>query len=320
MAQALTPPPVTVAVVSYNTRELLTRCLRSLAGDALSGRARVVVVDNGSADGSAAAARTVAPWAEVIAREDNVGFGAAVNLVARDSASAWLAVANADVELHPGALATLLAAGDDPRVGAVAPRLVLPDETIQHSVGPLPGIALALAFALGLHRLNRQLGDRLCLEGAWDPERSRHVPWAVGAFLLVRRSAFDAVGGFDERQWMYAEDLDLGWRLRDAGYWTRFVPGATVRHVAAAATGAAFGDERRRRRRYMAATYRVVARRRGSAYSRATAAINALGAAARLVWLLPAAVVDRSQRGAARDTADWLVAHLHGAGRGHREP
>jgi GT2 family glycosyltransferase len=315
----VTDAPVTVAVVSYNTRELLTRCLRSLADDARAGRARVVVVDNGSVDGSAPEARAQAPWAEVIALDDNVGFGRAVNLVARDSRSAWLAAANADVELHPGALAALLTAGDDPRVGAVAPRLVLPGGGVQHSVGPLPGIALALAFALGLHRLNRRLGDRLCLEGAWDPERSRHVPWAVGAFLLVRRSAFDAVGGFDERDWMYAEDLDLGWRLREAGYRTRFVPGASVGHFAAAATGAAFGDERLRRRRYMAASYRVIARRRGSFYSRATAVINALGAAGRLAWLVPVAVVDRSRRPTARDTADWLVAHLQGARGGHRE-
>ncbi len=79
---------------------------------------------------------------------------------------------------------------------------------------------------------------------------------------MVRRSAFEAIGGFDEREWMYGEDLDLCWRLADAGYRVRYVPQARVAHVEAAATAAAFGDERRRRRRFMAATYRVIARRR----------------------------------------------------------
>jgi GT2 family glycosyltransferase len=312
-----------VAVVSHATRDLLLRCLGSLAADALSGRARVVVVDNGSSDGSAAAAREAAPWAEVVELRENVGFGAAVNLVAARSDSAWVAAANADVELRAGSLAALLAAAGDARVGALAPRLELPGGEAQDSVGPLPGVVVALAFGLGLHRVSRRLGQWLCLPGCWDPTRARDVPWAIGAFLLLRRSAFDAVGGFDERQWMYGEDLDLCWRLRDAGYLTRYVPGATVEHVAAAATGAAFGDERRRRRRYMAATYEVIADRRGPAHARATAAINALGAAARLAWLVPIALVDRSRRATARDTAHWLIAHLEGLHPvrrdGHRE-
>lgn len=319
----MSAPPVTVAVVSYDTRDLLLRCLGSLAADARAGRAGVVVVDNGSADGSAAAAREAAPWAEVVELRENVGFGAAVNLVAARSDSAWVAGANADVEVRAGSLAALLAAGGDARVGALAPRLELPGGEVQDSVGPLPGVLVALAFGLGLHRVSRRLGERLCLPGCWDPARARDVPWAIGAFLLLRRSAFDGVGGFDERQWMYGEDLDLCWRLRDAGYLTRYVPGATVGHVAAAATGAAFGDERRRRRRYMAATYQVIAGRRGPARARATATINALGAAARLAWLVPLALVDRSRRATARDTADWLIAHLQGLHRvrsdGHRE-
>jgi GT2 family glycosyltransferase len=313
---AVSAPPVTVAVVSYNTRERLLRCLASLAGDVRDGRARVVVVDNASVDGSAGAAREAAPWARVIALADNIGFGAAVNLVAAQSDGEWLAVANADTEVRPGSLPRLMAAGADPRMAALAPRLVLPDGAVQHSVGPLPTVALALAFAIGLPRVSGRLGDRLCLEGYWDSGRERDVPWAIAAFLLLRRSAFDAVGRFDERQWMYAEDLDLGWRLHDAAYRTRYVPDATVGHVAAAATGVAFGDERRRRQRYMAATYRVIALRNGVGHARVTAVVNALGAAGRLAWLVPLGLLDRSRRARARDTADWLIVHLRGTGAG----
>src|SRR5581483_2913353 len=129
----------------------------------------------------------------------------------------------------------------DRGIGAVAPRLIRPDGRTQHSVWPLPTLALAIAFTLGLARVLPGTGERLCLEGYWNPDRAREVPWAIGAFLLLRRAAFDAVGGFDERQWMYAEDLDLGWRLHDAGWSTRYEPAARVLHADGAATAVAFG-------------------------------------------------------------------------------
>jgi N-acetylglucosaminyl-diphospho-decaprenol L-rhamnosyltransferase len=308
----MSPPPVTVAVVSFNTRELLLRCLASLGDDVRAGRARVVIVDNGSDDGSAAAARRFAPWVQVIERPDNPGFGAAVNLVARHSDSPWLIAANADVAPAPGALQELLAAAGDDAVGALAPRLVAADGSTQHSVWPLPTVALAALFALGLPRLWPALGERLCLEGRWDPEVARTVPWAIGAFLLLRRTAFDAVGGFDERQWMYAEDLDLGWRLRDRGYRTRYVPRALVAHSAGAATEPAFGDARRRR--FTRAGYVVIARRRGPAAARLTAAVNVAGAAFRVVRWLPLGARGHRRRAALRESVSWLIAHLDGLG------
>jgi N-acetylglucosaminyl-diphospho-decaprenol L-rhamnosyltransferase len=303
-------PEVTVAVVSWNTRELLLRCLASLHDEVRAGRARVVVIDNGSADGSAPAAREHAPWAEVIALDANPGFGAAVNRVAGVARTPWLMAANADVALRPGALTALLAAGREPTVGAMAPQLVLPGGAVQQSVGPLPSPAQALALAVGAHRLWPGLGDRLCFDGAWDPARARDVPWAVAAALLLRRSAFDAVGGFDERQWMYAEDLDLCWRLRDAGWATRYVPDAVVDHASGAATAIAFG--RQRRMRFMRETYRVIERRRSVPVARATAAINVLGAAARLAWMAPLAVMSPRWRSPARDVLGWLLAHRQG--------
>jgi GT2 family glycosyltransferase len=302
---------VTVAVVSWNTRDLLVRCLRSLEAEAVSGRARVVVVDNGSSDGSADAARRAAPWAEILRAEGNLGFGPAVNLAARRSDTGWLAIANADVAPEPGALDALVRCGDRDRgIGAVAPRLILPDGRTQHSVGPLPTVPAAAAFALGLARLIPGLGDRLCLEGYWDPERGRDVPWAAGAFLLLRRDAFDAVGGFDERQWMYAEDVDVCWRLHDGGWTTRYEPAARVAHANGAATAGAFGPQRTAR--FMRATYVVIARRRGVAAAWATAAINVAGTAARLVALTPAALVTPRRRGPWRDCRRWLAAHRQG--------
>jgi len=302
--------PVTVVVVSWNTRPLLLRCLDSLAADAAAGLARVWVVDNGSGDGSADAARDHAPWAEIVETGENLGFGRAVNLVARRTDSEWLACANADIALEPGALAALLGVTGGERLGCIAPRLVLADGSTQHSVFPLPTLPFTVAFNLGLQRIAPAFGDRLCLEGYWNPERARAVPWAIGAFLLLRRSAFAAVGGFDERQWMYGEDLDLGWRLHDAGWITRYEPAAHVRHAAGAATEIAFADDRVAR--YTRATYAVLARRRGAAVTVLTAAVNVAGAAARIAWTAPLAVLSRRHRGSLAAARMWLRVHLEG--------
>ena len=268
-------PDVTVAVVSYETRSHLRECLESLrgAGD-------VWVVDNGSTDGSREMVREEFGWATLVEPERNLGYGAAVNLVASRTATPWLVAANADVAVEPGALDALLAAAAaDPRAGAVAPRLVLPDGSTEHGVYAFPTLAFTAAFVSGVASL---FGDRLCLPGAWDPDRARRVPWAIGAFLLLRREAWEAAGGFDAEQWLFAEDLDLGWRLRQAGWATRYEPRARVRHAGSAATGAAFGDERTDR--WMRATYAWIERRRGRLEARAVAVLNVVGALARAVF------------------------------------
>ena len=266
---------VAIAVVSWNTRADLERCLRALAPDVESGLASVHVVDNGSTDGSPKLVRTQFAWATLVEPGENIGYGRAVNLVAERTTTPWVAASNADVEPEPGALRTLLAAADA-RTGAVAPRLILPDGSTQHSVYGFPTIPLLLAFNGGLHRVVPGLGDRLLLEGRWDPSRPRTVPWALGAFLVVRRRAFDEVGGFDPAQWLYAEDVDLGWRLARAGWRTRYEPCARVRHAAGAAARQAFGE--RPYERWMAATYDWIERRYGRRRRMVAAALNLAGA------------------------------------------
>lgn len=274
-------PEVVLAVVSWNTRDLLGRCLESIAPAAEAGRVAVWVVDNGSADGSADLVSERFGWAELVRSPVNLGFGAAINLVAERTRSPWIAAANADVELGGVAIETLLAAGEaNPDAGSLAPRLATPSGRTQHSVHSFPSLRLALAFNLGLARALPGLGDRMLLDGYWDPARNRTVDWAHGAFLLLRRRAFEAVGGFDPEQWLYAEDLDLAWRLARAGWRTRYVAAATVRHVGGAATRQAFGEQSSAR--HVAASYDWLVRRRGVASARAYAALNTLGSALRL--------------------------------------
>jgi GT2 family glycosyltransferase len=300
---------VAVAVVSWNTRDLLDRCLRSLRPEHERGLAEVWVVDNASTDGSAEMVRERFPWVRLVASEENLGFGRAVNLVAERTASDWVAPANADVALRPGALDALLeSAARDPRAAVLAPRLVLPDGRTQHSVFAFPSIPFTLVLQTDLFRLWRGLGDRLALPGHWDTERARRVPWAVAAFLLVRRDAWEVVGGFDERQWMYAEDLDLGWRVREAGWVTRYEPRAVVDHEESASTKQAWGDELAPV--WQRSTYGFMARRLGMPRTRAIALVNLVGQALRWLALAPAARSDPGRHRAHHEALGrWVAVH-----------
>jgi GT2 family glycosyltransferase len=300
--------PFHVVVVSYRTPGLLDRCLESLTPEIAAGRASVVVVDNAPGDGSAELVRERHADVRLVEPGTNLGFGAAVDLGAVGSRAAWICPANADVAVRPGALRALLAAGDaDPDAGILAPRLLAPDGATQHSVHPFPGVRFAAAFNAGLVQRSPRSRRRHVLEGSWDADEPRRVPWAHGAFLAIRRETWDAIGGFDPSMWMYAEDLDVCWRAARDGWPTRYVPDAHVDHEIAAATGTAFGDDRARR--FMAATYRWQATRRSSGVAAAVAALNVAGAAGR-------AVLDAPPGRAAHRA--WTRDHLLGARDGLR--
>ena len=242
------------------------------------------MVDNASSDDSAAMVRQRHPWARLLALEENLGYGRAVNLVARETGSRWFAFANADVALEPGALEHLVAAGEaDPGAGIVAPRLVLPTGQTQHLAWPFPTLAATVAQNLGPRLLPARLADRVPLYGGWDPERPRRIPWAVGAFLLVRRAAWEEIGGFDPEQWMSAEDLDLGWRMHAAGWATRYEPSAIVRHEESSATRTMWGDHLPIH--WQRCAYAWMVRRRGRLRTVAVGLVNLVGSALRLaLW------------------------------------
>src|SRR5438874_12915548 len=120
----MAPAPVVVAVLSWNTRDLLQRCLESFASEVEAGRVELWVVDNASSDGSAELVRERFGWANLIASEEDLGFGRAGNLVASRTESEWIATANADIARREGTLDALLdVARRDPGAGATAPRL-----------------------------------------------------------------------------------------------------------------------------------------------------------------------------------------------------
>lgn len=318
-------PRVAVAVVSWNTRDLLDACLTSLRPDHESGLAEVWVVDNASGDDSAAMVAERHPWATLLALEENVGYGAAVNLVAERTSTAFVAAANSDLRLESGALSALLAAADaDTGAGAFAPRLLLPGGATQHTVHPFPTVGLGLLLSTGL-AWRPPIARRLPMEGFWDAGAARRVDWAHGALLVVRRAAWDAVGGFDPEQWLYAEDLDLCWRLAQAGWPTRYVPEARVQHAVSAATGTRW-DAQERAVRSQRSAYAWLAARRGPRRARAVALAHLAGPATRAALLragarvAPGRYAERAarQRGYAEmhrtglEPADRLAAHRRG--------
>lgn len=302
---------VVIAVVSWNTRELLDRCLRSLEGDAQRGVADVWVVDNGSTDGSPDLVRERHPWVTLVEPGENLGYGRAVNLVAERTSSPWFAPSNADIALRPGALERLLAAGEaDPGAGIVAPRLILPDGSTQQSIWGFPTVPMTAAQNAGVRVLGRSLGRRLALRGAWDPERGGRVPWAVGAFLLVRREAWEQVGGFDAEQWMSAEDLDLGWRMRTSGWATRYEPRAVADHEENAATGKVWGEDLPIH--WQRCAYAWMLRKRGRARTATVGAMNFAGAGGRLVLYAALSPLRPHLRERLRPLAKWTLVHTYG--------
>jgi GT2 family glycosyltransferase len=224
--------PFAVVVVSYETRDLLRACLDSVLAEE---PAATVVVDNASRDGSAEMVRDLFPGVRLIANARNPGFGAAANQGIAACDSRYVLLLNADTRLEPGALAALCRELDrHPGTAVAGPLLLNPDGSRQPSVFPFltPGVVLAMnTYANRLVR--RAARFRSVYEGA----AAGNVPWVKGAALALRRAAFEAVGGFDEGYFLYAEEMDLCWRLRQAGWRVRFTPRARVVHEEGASTG-----------------------------------------------------------------------------------
>jgi len=211
-------PDVSISLISANSRELLLACLESLHGV----EAEVVVLDNASVDGSAAAVRERFPAVRVIEQGCRAGFGANNNTVIRATSGRYVFLLNADTTSDNWGLDRMVAHLDaNPGVAALGPRLVYPDGRRQASAWrfPTPGVAARGLVTLGRRGVVQSTGSV-----------TRDVAWATGAALLVRREALDEVGVFDERFFMYSEETDLCLRLRRGGWRIQYFPGVTVVH------------------------------------------------------------------------------------------
>lgn len=226
---------VVAIVVNYNAARHLSACLRSLDANGVD---EVVVIDNGSVDASQQVVRAAGVrWVPTGA---NLGYGRAANVgaaTAQARAAAYLLVCNPDTELDDGAVPALRAALlSAPDLGLVGPRLSNPDGSMYPSARTFPDLVDAMGHGLfGMFSPRNRFTRRYRMLD-WDHGGRARVDWVSGACFLARRSAWDAVGGFNPAYFMYMEDVDLCWRLKQSGWGVGYEPAARVLHVQGVST------------------------------------------------------------------------------------
>jgi len=222
-------PTVSAVIVSYNVVDLVLECIASLRTDGVE---QVVVVDNASSDGSVETLRRREPEVEVVALSRNLGYGTAANRGVARTTAPYVAVMNPDVVVEPGSTNALVDALDgDPRLAVVGPRVESPGGDLYPSVRTFPDLADAAGHAFFHFVWPANPFSRRYRMLDWDHAAAADVDWVAGNHFLVRRRAWDEVGGFDESFFMYMEDVDLCWRLRRAGWRTGYEPAARVTHA-----------------------------------------------------------------------------------------
>lgn len=232
---------VAVLVVNFETRDALGQCLRSVAA---ARPAEIIVVDNASSDGSAASVASEFPAARLIANRTNVGFGAAVNQAAEATNAEILLVLNADTEIAPDSVEELAAFLEThPKAAVVGPRLVKRNGERHSTCRPFPGTLRWVVDNEDVAPLLTWIpGFRERSYVVWSHDRERRVPWFVGAAFAIRKSAFASVGGFDERYFLYFEEVDLFHRLGERGWEIHFAPVTSVLHRGGESTRLARAD------------------------------------------------------------------------------
>lgn len=240
------PGKISVIFINYNSTAYLDKAITTLKQTQPEQDLEVIVVDNASQDGDRVQLICQNQGARLLRLHQNLGYGAAANYGARYAQGKYLAVANPDIEFLPGAVKTLWRfLEDNPDVGVVSPQLLYPDGTPQPSCRRLPKLRYLFA---GRRSPLLRLFPRYSLakeflyleiEEATEPIEVESV---IGAFMLFRREAFETVGGFDERFFMFAEDLDICRRLHQKNWRVFLEPRARICHY--------YGGVRRKRRRF----------------------------------------------------------------------
>jgi N-acetylglucosaminyl-diphospho-decaprenol L-rhamnosyltransferase len=234
----MSSPRVAVVTVTYNSGDQIGPFLESVER-ASTGPVDVVVVDNASPQHDDTRATVDERGASFLLLDDNRGYGGGINAGARTVSPdvEFLLISNPDVVLEPGSIDALVDILDrHPEAGAAGPRILTEEGEIYPSARELPSLSSGAGHAL-FSRIwpsnpwtQRYHNERI------DTGLEASVGWLSGACVLIRRAAFERVGGFDESFFMYFEDVDLGRRLREAGFENRYVPAATVVHRGARST------------------------------------------------------------------------------------
>ncbi len=230
---------ISVIIVNWNTRDFLEQCLSSLSLDTCRRSVEIIVVDNGSSDGSPDMVEVNFPQVKLIRSQENLGFARANNLGIQYSSGRYISLVNSDVKVIPDCLDTLADYLDqNPAVGNVGPRVLNPNMTLQSSCRRFPTLWNNLCSAIGLATLfkNSRLfsGEHMFF---FRHDRAMAVDVLVGCFWMLRRAATNEVGLLDEKFFMYGEDVDWCRRCWNAGWRIVFLPTAAAIHYRGGSSG-----------------------------------------------------------------------------------
>lgn len=231
-------PAVGLVTVGYHSDEEWPGFFRSLQESTLQPEA-IVVVDNSESSPPSPEKLSKAPIT-VVHQPGNLGYGAAANLGVQELPAniKWVVVCNPDIRLEPDTLEVLLAARDVlPRTGILGPCVLNSRDEIFPSARAIPGIRIGIGHAL-LSKIWPQNPWTSAYLGTYTEQHPRSVGWLSGSFLLLHRESFHAINGFDERFFMFFEDVDLGMRMKTSGHRNVYVPAARVTHTGAHSTSA----------------------------------------------------------------------------------
>ena len=241
---------LSVVIVNWNTRDMLAQCLQSIKADCAAqiGAAtrkaatqqphqptmEVFVVDNASSDGSAQMVTQRFPWVRLIQNDSNLGFAQANNQAIRLANGRYILLLNSDTEVHPGAFAALIDFMEKtPRAGAAGAHLLNSDGTLQPACQPM---LTPWREFVRLIFLDRFLHIAVYEAEWWETEAPRRTEVIKGACLMLRRTALEQVGPLDGSYFMYTEEVDLCYRLGEAGWQLWWVPAARVTHYGEASS------------------------------------------------------------------------------------
>jgi GT2 family glycosyltransferase len=230
-------PEISIVVVSFNTREMTLECLRSAVAETRETDYELIVVDNASADGSAAAIAAEFPDLELIALRENIGFARANNLAAKSARGERLLLLNPDTVVIDGALDRLVTFADSrPGARIWGGRTLFADRSLNPtSCWGRMTVWNLFCRAVGLTMLFPR-SERFNSEpyGDWQRDSVREVDIVTGCLLLIDRPLWDELGGFEERYFMYGEEADLCHRAIDGGASPVITPAATIVHYGSA--------------------------------------------------------------------------------------
>ncbi len=223
---------LSIVIVNWNVEEDLTNCIRSITENAPAGEHEVIVVDNASTDASAQMVKEQFPQVILVVNEENLGFAKANNIGIARSRGEFILLLNPDTVVHPGSLDALLKfMNDNEDVGVCGPKLVNTDGTTQPSARAFPtlrGIIHCFTIMRAIPIFRRQYNKWLMRDFAHD--RQMDVDQVMGAALMTRRSILEQLGGMDEAFFMYYEEVDLCYRIKQAGWRIVFTPEPVITH------------------------------------------------------------------------------------------